>query len=283
MTSVRVRQFDVEVNERGGGPPLLFLHWELGPRWSALHDRLAEQWRVIAPSHPGFGNSSGGDQIHDVHDLIYFYLDVLDELGLRGLPLVGHGLGGMFAAELAAVQPERFSHLVLLAPFGLWLPDAPTLDLFAAAPAELSAALYADQSSPAAVAASHTPTDQAGQIEQALERAKSQASAARYLWPIPNRGLSKRLHRVRAPTLLVWGEQDGVTPPAYGEAFRGQISGARLEVMPHAAHQLLDEQPEELAAITLDFLGATQTRSGGLTGVAGSTPRSTISTGSPPM
>jgi pimeloyl-ACP methyl ester carboxylesterase len=282
MTSIRGGQFEVEVKEAGQGAPLLFLHWELGPRWSAFHDRLAERWRVIAPSHPGFGSSGGGDQLHDIHDLIYAYLDFLDASGLSGLPLVGHGLGGMFAAELAAVQPERFTHLVLLAPFGLWLPDAPTLDFFAASPAQLSAALYCDQTSPAALAASRAPTEQAALIEQALERAKSQASAARYLWPIPNRGLSKRLHRVRAPTLVVWGERDGVMSPRYGEAFRAGIRGARLELIPGAAHQLLDEQPERLAAVTLEFLQA-QTTVGGLTGVAGSTPRSTISTGSPPM
>jgi pimeloyl-ACP methyl ester carboxylesterase len=269
----------IEVNQAGQGAPLLFLHWEFGPRWSAFHDRLAEQWRVIAPSHPGFGNSIRGDQLHDIHDLIYSYLDFLDESALSGLPLVGHGLGGMIAAELAAVQPERFSHLVLLAPFGLWLPDAPTLDLFAASPPELSAALYADQTSPAAVAASRMPTEQAALIEQALERAKSQAGAARYLWPIPNRGLSKRLHRVRAPTLIVWGERDGVISPRYGEAFRDRIAGARLELVPEAAHQLVDEQPDRLAALTVDFVSGAQSRSGDVTGVAGSTPRSTVTTG----
>jgi pimeloyl-ACP methyl ester carboxylesterase len=256
MTSIRGGQFEVEVNEAGQAAPLLFLHWEFGPRWTAFHERLAKQWRVIAPSHPGFGASSGSEQIQDVHDLIYFYLDVLDELSLSTLPLIGHGLGGMFAAELAAVQPERFTRLVLLAPFGLWLPDAPTLDYFAASPPELGAALYYDQSSPAAVAASSMPTDQAALIEQALERAKSQASAARYLWPIPNRGLGKRLHRVRAPTLLVWGERDGVVPPVYGEAFRSRLPDARLEVIPEAAHDLLDEQPDRLAALSLEFLGA---------------------------
>ena len=269
----------IEVKEAGQGEPLLFLHWEFGPRWTAFHDRLAERWHVIAPSHPGFGNSSGGEHLHDIHDLIYWYLDLLDEQGVRGLPLVGHGLGGMIAAELAAVQPERFSHLVLLAPFGLWLPDAPTLDFFAASPSELAAALYYDQTSPAAVAASTPPSDQAALIEQALERAKSQASAARYLWPIPNRGLSKRLHRVRAPTLIVWGERDGLIPPAYGDAFRAHIRGSRLEIIPEAAHQLLDEQPDRLAALIQSFVGATQTTSGGLTGVAGSTSRSTITTG----
>jgi pimeloyl-ACP methyl ester carboxylesterase len=253
---VRDGQFNIEVTEAGHGAPLLFLHSELGPRWSAFHDALAEQWRVIAPAHPGFGASSGGEHLHDLHDLIYYYLDFLDGLALRDLPLVGHGLGGMFAAELAAVQPERFTRLVLMAPFGLWLPDAPTLDFFAASPPELAAALYYDPSSPAAVAAAAIPSDQPTMIEHALERAKSQASAARYLWPIPNRGLARRLHRVRAPTLLVWGERDGVVPPVYGEAFRARIRGARLELIPQAAHQLLDEQPARLADLTLAFVGA---------------------------
>ena len=245
---VRDGQFAIEVNEAGQGAPLLFLHSELGPRWTPFHDRLAEAWHVIAPSHPGFGASSGGEQLHDVHDLIYYYLDFLDRLALRDLPLVGHGLGGMFAAELAAVQPERFPSLVLVAPFGLWLPHAPTLDYFAASPPELAAALYYDQSSPAAVAAAASPTDQAALIEQALERARSQASAARYLWPIPNRGLSKRLHRVRAATLLVWGERDGMVTRSDQEALLQAIAGARLSIDAEAGHAPHWEDPARVAA-----------------------------------
>jgi pimeloyl-ACP methyl ester carboxylesterase len=262
-------QFEIELNEAGNGEPLLYLHGELGLRWTRFHDLLAQRRRVIAPAHPGFGASTGGDLLHDLHDLIYYYLDFLDRLELRGLPLVGHGLGGMFAAELAAVQPERFTHLVLVAPFGLWLPDTPTLDFFAASPAELAAALYSDPSSPAAVASTTRPTSQEALIEQALERAKALSSAARYLWPIPNRGLGKRLHRVRAPTLVVWGERDGVISPGYGEAFRERIRGARLEVIAQAAHLPQEEQPERLAALTLAFLEGAPAQ-GGLLAAAGS-------------
>lgn len=132
----------------------------------------------------------------------------------------------MLAAELAAVQPERFSHLVLIDAFGLWLRDCPTLDFFAASPSDLSHALYFDQES----------------------------SAAKYLWPLPNRGLDRRLHRISMPTLVVWGEQDGVMSPRYGEALQAGIPGARLEIVPRAGHLPHAEQAAAVAAITQAFL-----------------------------
>src|SRR5690349_16854955 len=124
--------FEVEVGELGSGPPLLYLHGI----WDAHDERfLAELARthcVVRPHLPGFGRSTGDQHLHDVHDAIYYLLDVLDALELRDLPLAGHCLGGMFAAELAAVQPRRFTRLALIAPFGLWDPAHPTLDFFAA-------------------------------------------------------------------------------------------------------------------------------------------------------
>lgn len=253
--SVADGALDLELREAGVGEPALFLHGESGPRWTRFHDLLAQTRRVIAPSHPGFGRSTGSEGLLDLHDLVYCYLDILDELGLRGLPLIGHGLGGMFAAELAAVQPDRFTGLVLIAPLGLWLADDPVMDIFAARPAELAAALYHDPGSPAAVAAAATPTEGDALIEFTLERARSMASAAKYLWPIPDRGLSKRLHRISAPTLIVWGHSDGVASPRYGEAFRDRIRGSRLVVVEEAGHLPQEEQPDRLAALTLAFLG----------------------------
>ncbi len=175
--------------------------------------------------------STGGDRLDDIHDAIYFYLDLLDALDVHHLALVGHGLGGMFAAELAAVQPTRFSHLVLIDPFGLWLPDVPTLDYFVLPPAELAEALYHDPGSPAAQATARAPEGQEALIAYMLERAQSMAAAARYLWPIPDRGLSKRLHRVTAPALIVWGQSDRVVPVAYGDrmaAADSRFSARRL-------------------------------------------------------
>jgi pimeloyl-ACP methyl ester carboxylesterase len=246
--------FEVELRQAGSGPDLLWLHGEGGPSWTDYHDALARDRRVLAPSHPGFGASTGGDRLADIHDLIYFYLDVLDRLDLRRLPLIGHGLGGMFAAELAAVQPERFTHLIVIDPFGLWLPERPTLDYFVLPPAELAAALYHDRDAPAARAVAKAPEGQEALIAYMLERAQSMAAAARYLWPIPDRGLAKRLHRIAAPTLIVWGESDRVVPPAYGAAWQRAIRGSRLEVVAAAGHLPHQEQPAALAALTTAFL-----------------------------
>src|SRR3712207_5341785 len=105
--------FRTILREDGRGEPVLYLHhpWVLG--WTPFLERLASRKRVVAPLHPGFGASEGGDHLLDVHDLIYYYLDLLDALDRHGLSLVGHSLGGMIAAELAAVQPQRFTKLGL--------------------------------------------------------------------------------------------------------------------------------------------------------------------------
>ena len=253
--------FNIEVWDAGSGLPLLYLHGEGRPTWTPFHDSLAQQYQVIAPVHPGYGESTGSEHLQDLPDLVYYYLDFLDQLGLYDLPLIGHGLGGMVAAELAAVQPDRFSKLALIAPMGLWIQDDPVLDFFVMPPADLAAALYHDQSSPAARAAAETPTEGDALIEFHLERAKSMATAAKYLWPIPNRGLSKRLHRVAADTLIVWGESDRIASPRYAEAFRERIGGSRVEIVKRAGHLPQEEQPATVAAIISAFLASV--RAGG--------------------
>ena len=254
QVAVRNGAFDVEVWEAGSGSPLLYLHGEGSPTWTPFHDALAERHRVVAPIHPGYGRSTGNEQLQDLPDLIYYYLDFLDGLGLRDLPLIGHGLGGMVAAELAAVQPERFTALVLIAPMGLWLADDPVQDFFVMSPADLAAAFYHDRDSPAARAAAETPTEADAQIQFHLERAKSMATAAKYLWPIPNRGIAKRAHRIAAPTLIVWGASDGIASPRYAEAFRALIAGARVEVVERAGHLPHEEQPARVVKLVSAFL-----------------------------
>jgi pimeloyl-ACP methyl ester carboxylesterase len=259
--ALRNGALQVEVREAGAGDPLLYLHGEAGPHWSRFLDVLAGRHRVVAPTLAGYGESTGSDQLHDMHDLIYWALDVLDALELRHLPIVGHGLGGMLAAELAAVQPERVSRLVLMDAFGLWLADSPTLDYFAATPAELAQALYHDPAAPAARAAAESPKDGDAYVAFMLERAKSMATAARYLWPLPNQGLDKRLHRISAPTLIIWGESDGVVPLAYAEAFRQRLPNAQLAIVRGAGHLPHEEQPDQTAERTLEFLGQADPRS----------------------
>ena len=142
--SVRNGDFQVDVLEGGSGNPLLYLHGVVGLEWTPFLKQLSNSHTVIAPRTPGFGESTGTENLHDLHDLIYFYLDLLDELGLENLPIVGHSLGGMFAAELAAIQPARFSHVILAAPFGLWEDSDQIPDLFSISLPELAASKYAN-------------------------------------------------------------------------------------------------------------------------------------------
>jgi pimeloyl-ACP methyl ester carboxylesterase len=254
LVRVRGGAFSVDVVDAGAGAPLLYLHGEWGRSWDDVLAQLAQSRRVIAPCHPGYGETTGTEELLDVHDLIYYYLDFLDTLDLRDVSMIGHGLGGMIAAELAAVQPERFTRLVLIAPLGLWNPADPVLDFFSADPDTLARALYHDPESLVARAAMETPKEGEPYVQYMLERAKSLATAAKYLWPIPNRGLSKRLHRVRTPTLLAWGKSDGICSPFYGEEFQARITGSNLVVLEGAGHMPQAERPREVADAIQTFL-----------------------------
>ncbi|HLY64387.1 MAG TPA: alpha/beta fold hydrolase, partial [Chloroflexota bacterium] len=212
--SLRGGMFDVDLLEEGAGPPLLYLHGIWDADHNLLLPELAKDHAILAPSLPGFGASTGESQLSDVHDAIYYFLDLLDALGFANAPLIGHCLGGMFAAELAAVQPERFSQLVLIAPFGLWSQAHPVPDFFSAAPGELEALL--GPSSEREASSTPAPETEDAKIEAAVRRAKAMSAAARFLWPLPNHGFKTRAHRVAAPTLLLWGAEDGICPPAYG-------------------------------------------------------------------
>ena len=251
--SLRGDMFNAEILEIGRGDPVLFLHgiWDRGP--NEFLETMSNRFKITVPSHPGFGESTGEDELADFHDLVYYYLDLLDEIGLRGIPLIGHSLGGMIAAELAAVQPDRFTKLVLIAPLGLWNQTRPTIDFFAVSQPELASALYS--SSELQESYDVEPKDEQARIDYTLDKAKSLAAAARFLWPIPNRGLHKRIHRITAPTLLVWGESDGIVPIHYGHYFEEKIPGASIEVIKDAAHLVHLEQRVKVGELVAEFIG----------------------------
>jgi pimeloyl-ACP methyl ester carboxylesterase len=187
-------------------------------------------------------------------DLALYYTELLDALGLDEPYVVGHSLGGMIGAEVAAIAPDRVDKLVLMAPVGLWLDDHPVLDFFAATPEELAAAIFHDPSSAEARAMLALPSESDAQLEAVLERTKNLSAAGKFLWPIPDRGLKKRLHRIVAPTLLVWGASDRLVPPIYGEAFLTAIDKAQLTVLRGASHMVPFEKPDEVVEVITEFL-----------------------------
>ena len=235
----------VEVWQAGQGTPLVFLH---GAGGLMPDDRffqaLAGQFHVHAPLPPGYGGSEGEDELKDMLDTTLHTGDVIDALGLTGAALVGHSMGGMIAAELAALAPNDVSRLALIAPAGLWLDDYPVEDLFAKLPFELPELLFHDVAlGESLLTAGLDLEDPAFLSEFLIGNARRLGMAGKLLFPIPDRGLSRRLHRIKARTLILWGASDRLISPVYGDAFAAAIPNSELEIVAEAGHLVTLEKP----------------------------------------
>jgi pimeloyl-ACP methyl ester carboxylesterase len=245
---------EIAIRSGGDGPPLLFLHGGGGAgEWQAAHALLAASYRVIAPDHPGFGDSDELSEVEGVDDLVYHYLEVMDRLGLERPAIVGHSFGGWLAAEIAVHSPERVGALVLLSPVGLRIPEHPITDVFFVPPPEIPAMIFHD---PSKLPAPDGPPDP----DVLLAIYRDSTALARYTWSpfMANPKLERRLHRVSAPTLVVWAEGDRVVPREHAERYAERISGARLQTIPECGHALQLERPDEVAAMIGAFLSESE-------------------------
>lgn len=254
VLSLRDGTFNAHVTQRGAGEPLLFLHGSGGLHEGAYLDLLGERFTVYAPWYPGFGPSEGIEHIEDVIDLALYYHDLMDELGLASAHVVGHSLGGMLAAELAALCSHRVRRLVLANPVGFWRDDEPVLDFFVLPPEQLLPYVVHDPESEAIKEALPRPETPAAMAEAMYLRIQSFSAASKFLWPIPDRGLRRRIHRIQAPTLIVWGESDRLVPPSYAEDFRSNIKDARVAILKECAHLPMFEQRDEFVSLISEFL-----------------------------
>jgi pimeloyl-ACP methyl ester carboxylesterase len=227
----------------GKGPELVWLH---GVRPASADDpvliALAQHFRVTAPLAPGFADTDELADLDDVQDLALAYDDLLIHLGGSPMRLAGHSYGGMIAAEVAARVPERVARLALIAPLGLWDDACPTPDLFGVPAADQDQLLWGD--APAcevfnARMAAAGPQDMEGQMVAA---AQSASAVAKYIWPLPDKGLRKRLYRISARSLLLCGAEDCLVPPAHAREFATLLPRARVETFAGAGHMLPYEQ-----------------------------------------
>jgi pimeloyl-ACP methyl ester carboxylesterase len=142
----------------------------------------------------------------------------------------------MMAAELAATLPQRVSKLVLFCPIGLWTDGRPWSNPHLLSLEELSAAAFADPTGPVASAAMTMPEDPEAFGEAVIAIQWTMGVASKFWWPIPDRGLDKRIHRITADTLVVWGREDRIISSEYAADFARLIRSARAEVLENAAH-----------------------------------------------
>jgi pimeloyl-ACP methyl ester carboxylesterase len=244
----------IDMIERGAGRPLLFLHAENGIEpAAAVIAELAKSARVIAPTHPGFGRPELPQGMRTVDDLSYFYLDVLDQLDLRDLTVVGVSLGAWIAAEIAVKSTARLSRLVLANAVGVKVTGRETrdiADIFALTDPEYLDIAYCD---PKAGRRDYKALPDA----EVLAAARAREATARFAWSpyFHNPRLASRLHRIRIPTLFLWGAHDRMLSETYGRAYCAMVPGARFEPIARAGHFPHEEQPKIFADRVMAFIG----------------------------
>jgi pimeloyl-ACP methyl ester carboxylesterase len=219
-------------------------------------ESLARRFHVYAPEWPGFGVETTEDKLEDTFRLRAPRWDVIDALGLAQRPsLIGHSMGGMIAAEMACIANQNVEKLALIGAAGLRLDAHPIPDLFAKLPFELAAVLFADPKSGEKFLTAGVDFSNMDALQQFMvTNARRLGTAGKILFPIPNRRLSKRLYRLNAPTLLLWGAQDKLIPPVYAKRWQELVPKARLALIEAAGHMLPYEQPAATAAELERFL-----------------------------
>jgi pimeloyl-ACP methyl ester carboxylesterase len=232
-----------------GAPPLVFLHGAGGHvGWMGFLDALAEDYAVFAPEHPGFGRSDDPPWLDEVGDLAYFYLDFIETLGLDRVHLIGTSLGGWIAAELAVRNQTRLASLTLVCAVGITAIGKPIDDIFRMPVEENLRRFYADPER-----AARRLSDMAKVDMNIVAKNRNTVTRLAYKPRFYNPNLAKWLHRISVPTLLVWGDKDGLVPPEFGEAYRSAIPGSRFVVLEGAGHAPFDEQKDAFLATFRDF------------------------------
>jgi pimeloyl-ACP methyl ester carboxylesterase len=251
LTTWKTGDVNVRMLKAGSGPRLLFLHGAAGlPPWNSFFDELAKRFEVFALEHPGFGKSDDPPRLRTVSDMAMYYLDVLEAMDGAPVHVVGHSLGGWIAAEAAIRNSSLMSSLTLIAPAGVRRKGFPMGDNFIWSPEETVRNLYHDASVAEAVLA-NTPSEE--DVELALVNRYAAAKLAwEPRWFSP--ALARWLRRIKARTLMVWGENDKLLPAAYAEVWAEGVPNLKRAMISQCGHLPHVEKAADVSRIVLDFL-----------------------------
>ncbi len=253
-------ELEMTVNVAGKGKPLVFCHSAGGFYWDNFLDGLSEHYKVYAPHFPGTapGRPNDIEKLDNLWDTVIAYEDLLDALKIRKCRLMGHSFGGLIASELAAQRPKAVEKLILIAPIGLWREDSPysvwnwcSHDL-----ETIQDVLFYDKNHPAVVKRMTPPEGRRAQDQWTIDFVWTLGCTGKVVWPIPDKGLRKRIHRISADSLIVWGENDKLIPPAYAESFGEAITNSEVFMLPQCGHEPPLEQRDRLLNKAVDFLAA---------------------------
>jgi pimeloyl-ACP methyl ester carboxylesterase len=251
--TIIVNGIELEVLRCGQGAPVVLLHGmdTVSPKAPFL-ERLSQHVEVIAPSSPGFGNSKRPADFDTIYDLTHLYLGLLEQLPYEKVTLMGLSFGGWLAAEVAVASCHRIANLILVDPVGIKIGDRESrdiLDVFNTHPAEVTRKSWADLAK--------APDYDSMTDEELVIHARNWESLCLYGWHpyMYNPQLKQWLGRISVPTLMLWGDRDGIVTPDYGRAYAKLIPGAEYRTIEGAGHHPEQEQPERFVQAVTGFLG----------------------------
>ncbi|MGQ0482388.1 MAG: alpha/beta fold hydrolase [Pseudonocardia sp.] len=246
----------IKVKVAGAGPPLLYLHPAAGLAWDPFLSHLARSYTVYAPEFPGtsVGDPYAIHAIDHLGDVVLAYEELVRNLGLTKPTIVGQSFGGMLAAELASTFPGLAAKVVLLGPIGLYRDDLPIANWLATAPQDLPALLFHDPDSPGARSMLAMPDDPDVAAAATAALVWSLGATGKFMFPVPDRGLRRRLHRLNAPVLLLWGRQDRLVPAGYAEEWARELPDAQIVLVDDCGHVPQVEQLEQTITALEKFL-----------------------------
>ena len=247
----------VQLAKGGQGAPLLIFHDEIGDRtWLNYHQQLAQDYNLILPSHSGFGGTQRREWIASIRDLAGWYLELMEDLDLGQVNAIGFSLGGWLAAEIASMCPQVFKKLALVGPMGIRPPTGEIYDMFLVVAKQFITDGFLDPDSVPEFAAL-CPDEPTPENIDVWEDSRVEASRLGWRPYMHNPSLPNLLHRIKSlPTLILWGQQDGIVPLSAGQVYQESIKDSRLAVVENCGHRVEVEKSDEFVRLVKEFLAA---------------------------
>jgi pimeloyl-ACP methyl ester carboxylesterase len=238
----------------GSGRPALVLHGIEGPEgWLDFHDRVASSAEVIAPSHPGFGHSERPGWLESITSMARFYEWFLRDAGLDQVDLIGFGVGGWIAAEMATMCSHNITHLVLVDAAGIHPEKGEILDVFIRPWREVIQGGVFDAPNAAEFQRIYE-AEPIADFGGSREAGRSMSMRMCYRPYMHSPSLAPLLRGVQTPTLIVWGAEDRIIPRECSELYQAAIPNSRLQLIDDCGHFPHYEKPQELAEKVLQFI-----------------------------
>jgi pimeloyl-ACP methyl ester carboxylesterase len=247
--NLAVGSLEVHLKEKGTGPPTVVLHHSTGPIWTPFYDQLAGAVTVIAPDLPGYGRSRRHDLLRSPRDLAVLTLQAIDLLDRGPVHLIGLGLGGWVAAEMATMNRQLLASLTLVGAAGIKPDEGDIYDPMMESYLDYMRRGFSSPERCAEIVGAE-PDPEMVKLWDFSREMTARITWRPWMW---SPSLPVAVAGIRLPALIVWGERDAVVPLECARRYHQLIAGSQLDIVPGVGHIVDLESPEELAERFLRF------------------------------